>query len=426
MRHIQKTGDDIAAITGRLSSGLRINKASDDASGMFVSEQLRSQIATLKQANQNIAQAGAFVQTVEGGLEQLTGILTRLKGLAIRAADGSASDDIRERGIQVEADELISEIDRMVESIRYAGTTLFPETETRITFQVGETSSDRIGLTLSGLNKDMLLGAFATKVGFIAASSSLTAAAGFDVSATGALTANTATEGDMLRQLAGGDLVQFSGLEFFVESVTDNDNAQLNMTLEGKMNLTLDNDVVRGVGTKFTKQLRAGDTFDMTINNATQTFTVASVDSDTQLTLTAAVSSTELGNLKMFTGDADGDLGSVAITAIGVGNSDQAGQYLQLNGIQDFLDQIASGIDTIIAQRARLGAVQARIERAASTHSVQIENLTNAESVIRDADMAVEISALVRAQVLAQTGTSILNVANLQPQTVLNLLAALG
>ena len=426
MRQVQKTGEDIARTTERLSSGLRINHATDDAPGMFVSEQLRAQLATLKVANQNIAQAGAFVQVMEGGLDQLTGIMTRLKELSIRAADGSASPDMRERGIQVEADQLIAELDRMVSSITYADQSLFPANATSITFQVGESSADRVSIRLSGVNKDTLLDQFATKVGFITASTSLTGASGFDVSGTGEISASAAGEGRFLNEVRGGNLLQFDGLEYFIQTVSDNDTAQLDMTLEGKLTVSLDNDIMRGVGTKFTRQVRAGDDITMVIDGNARTFTVASVDSDRQLTLAAPVTSAELGSRRTFTGDGTADLSSAPVTAADIGRADQAGQYLQIGSIQDFLDQIASGIDTIIAQRARLGAIQGRIERASETASIQIENLSNAESVIRDADMAAEISALVRAQVLAQTGTSILNVANLQPQTVLNLLAALG
>jgi flagellin len=254
----------------------------------------------------------------------------------------------------------------------------------------------------------------------------LTAVSGWDVSSTGALTATSAGDGRLLSEVRAGDLVQFSGLEYFVDTLTDNDTGQLDMTLEGKLAVTLNSDIVNGVGTKFTHQLRAGDDVSMNIDGTTQTATITSVDSDTQLTLSAAVTSTELGTRLTFSGDGTGDLSSAAISGVGSGQATQAGQYLFPSSVQAFLDQIASGIDTVIAQRVRLGSFQARLERATETAKIQIENLTEAESVIRDADMALEVSALVRAQVLAQAGTAVLNAANLAPQNVLGLMAAIS
>ncbi|GIX07147.1 MAG: hypothetical protein KatS3mg115_1550 [Candidatus Poribacteria bacterium] len=105
-----------------------------------------------------------------------------------------------------------------------------------------------------------------------------------------------------------------------------------------------------------------------------------------------------------------------------------AGAYTMMNAdtvANAFLAQINEGINVVVSQRARLGAIQSRMERTAETISINIENTTNADSVIRDADMAQEISALVRAQILAQAGSAVLNQANLLPQSVLSLLQAL-
>ena len=496
MRYLSKTGRDIVEITERLSSGLRVNKARDDAAAMFISEQLRSQIATLKQANRNVGQAATLLQVMEGGLEQMTGILTRLKELAIQAADGAYSDAQRLKGIQVEGDQLIAELNRLVAGITFNGITLFPDNDTSLTFQVGETQNDRVNLGLSRINADTMLDQFATKVGFIKDSSALTGT-DVDVSVTGQMTFNTGgggTNGALLTELNVGDLVHFTDgtvdRQFFVASITDDNTAQLDMELEGQLSIVAGSGIIQGVGTKFQNQVKAGDT--IILGNGV-TYTVDSVDSNTQLSVTLASGTEETftgsariefgalvdttdttvtltgqlsttngsttvtgigtkfteevkvgdtidlnGNSLVVSGvDSDTQLtlsaaatatdsGTGTITRAGVKRVDAAGQFLATDQVQDFLNQIADGIDTVISQRARLGAIQSRLERAAETNAIQVENALNADSVIRDADMAEEISNLVRAQILAQAGTSVLNQANLLPQNVLNLLAALS
>jgi flagellin len=272
-RHLQRTSRDTIGAIERLSSGLRVNKAADDAATMFISEQMRSQIAAFKQGNRNVAQASTLLQVMEGGLDKLTGILTRLKELAMQAADGSYSDAQRLKGIQVEGDELVEELDRVVRGITFNGITLFPDVATSITFAVGEYNQDRINLGLQPISSGSLLGT------------------------------------------VFGGMFNTTGIQ-----------AMVSMPL-----------IVDG-----------------------------------------------------------------------------------------FMAQIQSGIDTVISQRARLGAVQNRLERTSEAIMIQIENTTNADSVIRDADMAAETSALVRAQILAQSGTAVLNQANLLSQNALNLLSSLG
>ena len=108
-RHLGRTDRDMRRSVERMSSGLRINRAADDAAGMFVSEQMRGQIAAFKQANRNVAQAVSLMQVMEGGLDKITGMLIRMKELAIQAADGSYQPAQRIQGIQVEGEQLVAE-----------------------------------------------------------------------------------------------------------------------------------------------------------------------------------------------------------------------------------------------------------------------------------------------------------------------------
>lgn len=273
-RYLGRTSAEVSKAIEHMSSGLRINRASEDAAGMFVSEQMRSQIAAFKQANRNVAQGVSLLQVMEGGLEQMSGILTRLKELAIQAANGTYTDAQREKGIQVEGEQLVAEMDRIISGIKFNGISLLVPPPTNVTFQVGELVIDKINFGIITMDTNVILGGF------------------------------------------------------------------------------------------------------------TQHFTA-------------------LGG---------------ALTAA----------YLNMPSIDAYLDQINSAIDFIVSVRSKLGAVQNRLERTSDNIQLQIENTTNAESVIRDSDMAEETSALTRAQILVQAGTALLNQANLLPQNALALLQAIG
>jgi flagellin len=273
-RHLNGTDRDVRTAIERMSSGMRINRAVDDAAGMFISEQMRGQIAAFKQARQNISQAVSLLQVMEGGLDQLTSIMIRLKELAIQAADGSYTDSQRRNGIQVEGEQLVQELDRILTGVRYNGITLFDPPPTVLTFQIGDSSTDRLGLGIVQIDSDAMLGDYANRFA---------------------------------------------------------------------------------------------------------------------------------------------SLGGTRHSA-----------YADVPSIPDFLDQIATAIDLVVSTRARIGAFQSRLERSSSNIELQIENTQNAESVIRDADLATETSALVRAQILIQAGTAVMNQANLLPQNVLSLLNSIS
>ncbi|GIX07148.1 MAG: hypothetical protein KatS3mg115_1551 [Candidatus Poribacteria bacterium] len=116
-----------------------------------------------------------MLQVMEGGPRpDDRPMLTRLKELAIQAADGAYSDLQRQRGIQIEADELIKELNRITVGITFNGITLFPDIESSVTFQVGETTQDKVNLVLNAVNAFQLLGQFASKVGFVKESEALT------------------------------------------------------------------------------------------------------------------------------------------------------------------------------------------------------------------------------------------------------------
>jgi len=158
MNNLNRTTNLIAASIMRLSSGLRINRAGDDAAGLMTSAALESIIASLQQANRNAGIATSFVQTAESGASNISDILVRLKELAIQGADSTTSADTRS-AIQFEASQLIQEITRIADSTTFNGQSLLAAS-TAVTFFVGDGTAgvqDTIDVMLSNLRASAII-----------------------------------------------------------------------------------------------------------------------------------------------------------------------------------------------------------------------------------------------------------------------------
>ena len=151
-RHLGKTQNALSGNIARLSSGLRINKSADDASGLAISDELRAYTRGLKQAERNANDGISLIQTAEGGLSESIGVLTRMRELAVQAAN-EGTMDATERGYLAQEYALLeSELNRIVTVTEFNGTKLINgDISTGVSFQVGmrNTSSDRISLTLN-------------------------------------------------------------------------------------------------------------------------------------------------------------------------------------------------------------------------------------------------------------------------------------
>jgi flagellin len=144
-RQLAATSDKISQSMQRLSSGLRINKAADDAAGLGISEKMRGQINGLAQAQRNIQDGVSMVQTAEGNLDEVHSILQRVRELAVQYKNGSLSQSGKD-AITSEVNALTSEIDRIQKSASFNGITLLGS-DTGVTFQVGANDSDNITVT---------------------------------------------------------------------------------------------------------------------------------------------------------------------------------------------------------------------------------------------------------------------------------------
>ncbi|SNB47029.1 flagellin [Geobacter sp. DSM 9736] len=172
-RNLTITQSQLSKSLQRLSSGLRINSAADDAAGLAISEGMRSQIRSMNQAVRNANDGVSLVQTAEGALNEVSNILVRMRELATQAATGTVSSDQRSY-INNEFTQLKNEIDRIASATQFNGTSLFTTTGgTAVSFQVGPgaTTNDTIAVTINAA------GASSIGVGTASVSGSTTAAA---------------------------------------------------------------------------------------------------------------------------------------------------------------------------------------------------------------------------------------------------------
>jgi flagellin len=156
-RNLGKTQMSLEGNLGRLSTGLRINTAADDAAGLAISEKLKAQIRGLAQAERNANDGVSLLQTAEGAMNELSGIITRMRELAVQAATGTVGDT--ERGfLHGEFSALMDEIDRIADVTEFNGTKLLDGTASAITFQVGinATSQDRLTVGIDDMHADQL------------------------------------------------------------------------------------------------------------------------------------------------------------------------------------------------------------------------------------------------------------------------------
>ncbi|MCI4658689.1 flagellin N-terminal helical domain-containing protein [Cryobacterium zhongshanensis] len=370
-RNLTATQNDMSKSLEKLSSGLRINRASDDAAGLTVSEALKSQVGGLTVASRNAQDGISVVQTAEGSLSEVQSILQRVRDLAVQAGNDSNNADSRV-AIKTEVTALTKELTRISDSTNFNGTKLLAG-GADLSFQVGANSdaSSQITVKLDSANVNTVVNALGGKD---AAGAALTGAVqnkGFTV-ATG--TATTVT----IAQTAGKTPTAI------VIASTD-DNAAVLAKLQA------------GVGTDFTvtaDATKAGQ-YNVVSKDATLTDTTANL---------IAVSGTGVVN------------GQVSSTA------DKALDFSTAAGAAAAIAVIDKQLATVSTARANLGASQNRFESVVKTLAVSTENLTAAGSRIRDTDMAAEMVKYTRSSILVQAGTAMLAQANQGNQGVLKLL----
>jgi flagellin len=378
-RNLSATQNDLSKSLEKLSSGLRINRAADDAAGLAISEGLRSQIGGLNVAARNAQDGISVIQTAEGSLTEVHSILQRLRDLAVQAGNDSNNADSR-KAISGEATALTDELARISQSTNFNGIKLLDGSETSLKFQVGADgdASSQIDVSLSGANVKAIATALnsgstaSTGSAFAATLASLTTGAATFSSTNGGVTTSITT--GTLSDTADGSAAGYQSVEEYASAL----RADATFAANFSVSVTTD---ANGAGTGIV---------------------VTALDGGTVDTATAPAA-----------GLATGGSTGAAVTGIKFDTAANA---------QAAIKAIDAQITAVSTARADLGAVQNRFESSINSLNVSKENLSAAESRIRDTDMASEMVNYTRANILSQAGTAMLAQANQSNQGVLQLL----
>ncbi|SDA44735.1 flagellin [Lachnospiraceae bacterium G11] len=413
-----------AKATEKLSSGYKINRAADDAAGLSISEKMRKQIRGLTQASSNAQDGISAVQTAEGALTEVHDMLQRMNELAVKAANGTNSEDDRAY-IQAEVDQLVTEIDRV------STTTKFNET-----YLLKGDHGDGTG-TLSFTTADTNL---ASKIGgtdlqFDADGVATAAIATVESTTTSIEVATSFPAGDpssdvtsVSRQV---DLVSANTIAVTAADGTTVTNFKL---YEGATDEALKAHGIldaQGKPVAGTQVFTSKESFlkaVQTAANETGSGDVKSVKIDgTTLTITAFADLNKGLDISLHVG-AD----STKDNKIGLTIEMMSARGLGINGIKvdgatdanatASIDVIKAAIQKVSEQRSALGAVQNRLEHTIANLDNIVENTQSAESAIRDTDMATQMVAYSNNNILAQAGQAMLAQANQSNQGVMSLL----
>ena len=372
----------------KLSSGYKINRAGDDAAGLAISEKMRAQITGLKAASKNVKDGVSLVKTAEGALQEVHDMLNRMDSLATQSANGTYDNDVDRANLQKEVDSLRSEIDRIADSSNFNGKKLLD-------------GSLYAGQTVKA-----------------------TSTAAADKAAL-----NLTISSDAFKGADGA----FKNLKF---TISEGDTASSINKDTGEVTLKL-NTKTKGMTTaevqKTIRDLASTADLSDSLKAALQSVTVTGDDiANTAQGIVApnasvggAAPDANKKPLTLQIGDTADDFNKLSVKvkdmhskALGIADltiADQDGAAAAIKNIKDAINSVSS-------TRGDLGAVQNRLEHTQNNLSVMTENIQDAESTIRDTDVADEMMAYTKNNILIQSAQAMLAQANQVPQGVLQLL----
>lgn len=375
-RNLSSSGAELATSLQRLSSGMRINSAKDDAAGLAISQRFSTQIRGMDQAARNANDGISLSQTAEGAMGEIGNNLQRIRELAVqsRNATNSASD---RAALNSEAQQLKSEIDRVAEQTAFNGTKLLDGSFTNQAFQVGANQGETISVSGIVDASSVALGSWTSVTATTYAATEVGAAPAFGAVADGALTIN----GTSITGVTAGTDAATQGANLATAINAQTANTGVTAAADAGGILTLTSTSSQGVVIAGTAP-------------ATNTGLTAGTTAAVATTVPSATAQTGFATLDIST----------------VEGADAA--MLAMDG----------ALTAINSARADMGAIQNRFSSVVANLSSTSENLAAARSRIQDADFAKESAQLSRNQILQQAGTAMLAQANQATQGVLGLL----
>jgi len=462
-RNLTNSTSSLSRSFQRLSSGLRINGAKDDAAGLAISNRLTAQIRGLNQAVRNTNDGISLAQTAEGALGETQNILQRVRELSVQSANDTNSASDRE-SLQAEVEQLTAEINRIGETTTFNNNKILDGSFLGASFHVGANSRETITVNVAdgratSLGRQARNDGTVVSAGVSIASGSL-AVNGVSIRGTVAAddtVSTTLNDGSAVAKAAAiNDSTKFTGVRAIVNKSEDSNNADIT---NGELNsvdfIKVNGETITGI------TIQNGDADDTLVNaiNAVtdKTGVIASLNDASQLVLTAqdgrnievTASTVAAASITGLNSEVTG--GSITLQAerqvtinngtanINAGTGFGTGQGEFIYGVNNAntvstiditsreganlaIDIADVAIGQVSSIRADLGAVQNRLESTINNLNATAENLSAARSRILDADFASETAQFTRNQIIQQAGVSVLAQANQQPQVALSLL----
>ena len=376
----------------KLSSGYKINRAGDDAAGLAISEKMRAQITGLETAQKNAKDGISLVQTAEGALTEVHDMLNRMVELADQSANGTYDDTTDRANLQKEFDQLKSEIDRIADSSNFNG----------------------IKLLDGSLEDGATLDTFSTAFSGAASTAGKKAAIDVTINAAGsvgstaisfefAVTSQAARVGAVASKGGKVTITVQKGKSY---SAADIQKLLANAT---KANGSVADDVLAAAKDATV----SGDGITAKATDTTLGATTGNKEADKGKELTLQIGDTSDDYNQLTVGVQDMHVENLGLTDIKISDQTSA---------QDAVKAIKNAINTVSSVRGDLGATQNRLDHTINNLSVMQENIQDAESTIRDTDVADEMMAYTKNNILVQSAQAMLAQANQIPQGVLQLL----
>ncbi|WP_370680797.1 flagellin [Comamonas sp. GB3 AK4-5] len=405
-RNLGLSGSTLGTSMQRLSSGLRVNSAKDDAAGLAIAERMNAAAKGLAVASRNANDGISLAQTAEGALGKVGDMLQRMRELATQSANATNSDSDR-KALQAEASQLSAEIDRVAKTTAFNGRKLLDGAFAGAVFQVGAAAGDNI--TVGGLGNTTAAGLSNVSYGDKTATATMTTQdsyAALPATVSSAAAAFSIT----VAGVNGGEAIDLGPLE----------NASSNEERLGQVVAAIN---AKTADTGVTAFLEKDSTGVYKINVKSEKLDTDGVPLKVDFTgldtVTKGQSATPAQLLEATDLNIDpGTAADIQQNVKGIDTLDistQSSAWVALKKIDDALDQVN-------AVRGQLGALQARFEKSIENIDIMGENITAARGRIIDADFAKETASLSRTQILQQAGTAMVSQANQLSQSVLSLL----
>jgi flagellin len=380
-RNLSLTSAKMDKALEQLSSGLRINRAADDAAGLAISEKMRSQIRGMKQGMRNAQDGVSMIQTAEGALDEVHAILQRMRELTVQAGSTilSASD---RNAVGEELLTLRQEVDNIAARTRFNGLDLL---------------DGSLSVTAAGTLQGLVTADAGVSVTTTVDANGSDPADTFTVAGAGAVITITNATKNITQAIT---VVNMAGASLTESQVLDFDALGVKLTL----------DVTATGAGPFLATAYATDANAKTLLTAGTGSATFRVGADVGDDVTVAFSDLRSTNL--------GDAGNGFLSAL-VATNNSVGTVADADKVLGSVDQAIGEVST---QRAKLGAAQNQMESAINSVGVSVENLVASESRIRDADIAMVSSELVTRQIMQQAGIAVLAQANAAPQAALALI----